>query len=173
VRIGPNAVSINTISALREIYANRRANVCKADWYRTIDVSSGAFSTHSEIDRTRHAFRRRVLDHAFSDTALRSAETFIVENVRTWCKVLDSGGGYDGWSEPKNMSVWSTWLNYDIMGDLVFGKRFNCMEGGDHRFVPALMMNCNAFIYPVSPFRDDDGHHHHQTIRELPLISWR
>lgn len=77
-----------------------------------------------------------------------------MENVRTWCKVLGSsggGGGCDGWSEAKNMSVWSTWLNYDIMGDLVFGKRFNCMESGDHRFVPELMMNSTTFIYSVSP----------------------
>ena len=157
MRIGPNAVSINTISALREIYANRRANVCKSEWYRTIDAPSGAFSTHSEIDRTRHAFRSRVLDHAFSDAALRSAETFIVENVRAWCKVLGSDGRYEGWSEPKNMSALSTWLNYDIMGDLVFGKRFNCIEGSSHRSVPEMMINSAAFIYPVSPCSRDDG----------------
>ena len=47
------------------------------------------------------------------------------------------------------MSDWSTYLNYDIMGDLVFGKRFNCMESKDHRFVPELMMSATAFIYPV------------------------
>jgi hypothetical protein len=47
------------------------------------------------------------------------------------------------------MSDWSTYLNYDIMGDLVFGKRFNCMESTDHRFVPKLMLSATAFIYPV------------------------
>jgi hypothetical protein len=73
-----------------------------------------------------------------------------VENVRTWCRLLGKGGKEGGWSETKNMSDWSTYLNYDIMGDLVFGKRFNCMESRDHRFVPELMMSATAFIYPVS-----------------------
>lgn len=72
------------LGSLKEIYGSRRANVQKADWYRTVDAPSGAFSTHSEIDRGKHAFRRRVLDHAFSDSALRSAEPFVRDNVRLW-----------------------------------------------------------------------------------------
>ena len=47
------------------------------------------------------------------------------------------------------MSDYSTWLAYDIMGDLVFGKKFDCLVDDAHRFVPKLLMSSNGFIYPV------------------------
>ena len=150
VRIAPNTLSINTISGLREIYGSRKSNVQKADWYRSIDAASGAFSTHSEIDRDKHAFRRRVLDHAFSDSAVRSVEPYIIANVRAWCKYLGDGSLKPGsWNPAKNMSDWCTYLGYDIMGDLTFGKRFNCIESEEHRYVPGLMMASTKFIYVV------------------------
>ncbi|RYG55767.1 MAG: cytochrome P450 [Alphaproteobacteria bacterium] len=49
------------------------------------------------------------------------------------------------------MSQWSTYLNYDIMGDLVFGRRFGLMTSDSHRFVARLIMNSTAFISTVSP----------------------
>lgn len=73
-----------------------------------------------------------------------------MRNVQTFCDViLQSSGGEKGWSKPLNMSQWSTYLNYDIMGDLVFGRRFNVMTSDAHRFVPKLLMNSTAFIYTV------------------------
>jgi len=154
VRIGPNALSINTIGALKEIYGSRKANVRKSDWYRTLDSGSGAFSTHSEIDKNKHAFRRRVLEHAFSDSALRSAESLILENVRIWCKHLGSSEEAGlvragEWTPAKNMTEWSNYLSYDIMGDLIFGKKFKYMEREEHRYVPGLMMRATEFVYVV------------------------
>ncbi|ERF68158.1 hypothetical protein EPUS_05239 [Endocarpon pusillum Z07020] len=154
VRIGPNTVSINTVAGLEEIYANRKANVKKSDWYRSTAAAghagSTAQSTHTEIDRERHAFRRRVLGHAFSDSAIRSAETFVLANIRTWCKHLSEGAQPGEWTHEKNMDEWCTYLAYDIMGDLVFGKRFNVMENDEHREVPAIGMSALRFIYPAA-----------------------
>ena len=150
VRIGPNTLSINTIGALEEIYASRKANVQKADWYRTIDAGSGAFSTHSEIDRSKHAFRRRVLAHAFSDAAVRSAETLILENVNIWCKYLGEPAKTNEWTPSKNMGEWANYLSYDIMGNLTFGARFECIEKNEHRYVPGLMMRATEYVYVVS-----------------------
>ena len=47
------------------------------------------------------------------------------------------------------MSQWSTYLNYDIMGDLVFGRRFDVMTSDAHRSVPRLIMNSTSFVYTV------------------------
>ena len=138
---------MNTTGALEEIYASRKANVQKADWYRTIDAGSGAFSTHSEIDRGKHAFRRRVLGHAFSDAAVRSAETLILENVKIWCTYL--GANAKEWTPPKNMGDWANYLSYDIMGNLTFGTRFECIEKDEHRYVPGLMMRATEYVYVV------------------------
>jgi hypothetical protein len=48
------------------------------------------------------------------------------------------------------MSDWSTYLGLDIMGYLTFGKRFNCMDSEEHRYIPDLVMRATKFIYVVS-----------------------
>lgn len=150
VRIGPNVLSINTIAGLKEIYSSRNTNVQKSDWYRTIDALSGAFSTHSEIDVHKHAFRRRVLDHAFSDSALRSAEQFIHDNVSIWLKYLGNEAKQGEWTAAKNMGHWCSYLGYDIMGDLTYGRRFNCIESEEHRHVTQMMLDSTKLVYVVS-----------------------
>ena len=145
---------------MKEIYTNRKGNVQKATWYGIIEASAGADSIHAEIDRGVHASHRRIVEHGFTEKALRAAETFLVANVNTLCDIIekspktatDSEEDKNGeWSQPFNFSQWSTYLNYDIMGDLVFGRRFNCMTSDEHRFVPGLIMNATIFIYTVSP----------------------
>lgn len=76
---------------------------------------------------------------------------YLIQNVKTFQDVIlqSSKDGKD-WSQPFNMSQWSTYLNYDIMGDLVFGRRFDLMTSDSHRFVAKLIMNSTAFIYTVS-----------------------
>ena len=48
------------------------------------------------------------------------------------------------------MSDWCTYLGFDIMGDLTFGKGFNCMDSDEHRYIPDLMMRATKFTYVVS-----------------------
>jgi cytochrome P450 len=118
--------------------------------YLMVQAGAGGSSTHSEIDTKKHASRRRILNHAFTDNALRDAEPFIHENVKTWCKQLEGGEkSAEGWAVAKNMDNWNTYLGYDIMGDLAFGKGFHCLENEDHRYVPELMKAGNGFIYNV------------------------
>jgi hypothetical protein len=78
----------------------------------------------------------------------------ILENVRIWCKHLGSseeaGPVRAGeWTPAKNMTEWSNYLSYDIMGDLIFGKKFEYMERDEHRYVPGLMMRATEFVYVV------------------------
>ena len=154
VRIGPNTVCINTIKGLHAIYGSRNANVQKSDWYRTIASAARGFSAHSEINRQKHAFRRRIMEHAFSESALRSAEEFVHNNVDIFCQRLgEACKKTGGWSAVKNMSDWCTYLAYDIMGDLTFGERFNCIDKEEHRYVPSTMMETTKFIYIVGSVR--------------------
>ncbi|KAK5166548.1 uncharacterized protein LTR77_008091 [Saxophila tyrrhenica] len=148
VRVGPNTLSFNTVSAVKEVYFNRKGNVQKSKWYSIIEASAGdEDSIHAEIDRNVHASRRRVIEHAFTEKGLRSAERYLVLNVQTFREIIQESIKDEKWSSPFNMSQWATYLNYDIMGDLVFGRRFNCMTSEEHRFVPGVLMNGTAFIY--------------------------
>jgi hypothetical protein len=78
----------------------------------------------------------------------------ILENVRIWCKHLGSseeaGSVRAGeWTPARNMTEWSNYLSYDIMGDLTFGKKFEYMESEEHHYVPGLMMRATEFVYVV------------------------
>jgi cytochrome P450 len=166
VRIGPNTLSFNTVEAVRVIYANRQANVRKAPWYTVIEASAGSpVSLHAETDRNIHASRRKVMEPAFTDKSIRASEGLLVKNVQTFADlVAGSRKDEDGWSEALNMSQWSTYLNYDIMGDLVFGRQFEAMTSETNRFVPRLIMNSTAFIYTVRSS-------HHDCSKPDPLIT--
>ncbi|PGH00698.1 hypothetical protein AJ79_08118 [Helicocarpus griseus UAMH5409] len=148
VRIGPNTVSVNSLSGFKAIHGSRLSNVEKSPWYLTVIATVGSAMTSSIIDRARHAFHRRVLDNALSDVAIKSAEGIITENVHIWCKhLVDGSSNPESWSSPKNIGEWSTYLSYDIMGDLTFGKRFNCMDSEEHRYVPPLLLNASKMVY--------------------------
>ena len=84
---------------------------------------------------------------------MSSVEKFIHSHVQAWCKHLAGGASKVGkWSSAKNMSDWSTYLGYDIMGSLAYGKDFRCMESDEHRYVPDLMMRTAEMVYVVSRF---------------------
>lgn len=70
VRFGPNSISFNSNTALKEIYGFK-SNARKADFYKAFWASKDSASTHSSIDKAIHARKRRVLSHAFSDAAIK------------------------------------------------------------------------------------------------------
>ncbi|PGH09797.1 hypothetical protein GX51_00484 [Blastomyces parvus] len=158
VRVGPNTVSINSVAGFKAIHGSRFSNVRKSDFYLTVEGAVGTPMVQTILDKQKHAFHRRVLDIALSETALKSVEHLIVENVQQWCTHLAEGiSEPGGWSSPKNMADWATYLSYDIMGDLTFGKKFHCMDSEEHRFVPSLMLNATRMVYligvsPLAPF---------------------
>jgi hypothetical protein len=148
VRFGPNSISVNDAGALKEIYGFR-ANVRKAEFYDAF--VHPAPNTHNSRDRTEHARKRRVLSQAFSDTAIKQMERYILANVRTFCEAIGAstsaagaavgfvGEEGKGWTAPKNMSDWCNWLAMDILGDLCFGKAFHMLERPDNRYAIDLV----------------------------------
>lgn len=140
VRYGPNKLSINHPSALKKIYGHK-ANIRKSDFYLAFPAAPGVFSTHTAIDRHAHARKRRVMSHAFSDAALKGLENLVLVHIRSFIYRL---GGRDSnaslcnprgspdparkeWTEPRNLSAWSSYLAFDVMGDLCFGKSFGML----------------------------------------------
>lgn len=64
-----------------------------------------------------HARKRRILNAAFSDKALRAAEPFIVQHTERWCDILLDFVGRE-WSPPRDMAEWSDYLVLDLLGKL-------------------------------------------------------
>ncbi|KAF3763170.1 cytochrome P450 [Cryphonectria parasitica EP155] len=139
VRIGPDSLSFNTSSSLKEIYGFK-SNVRKAQFYDAF--VHPAPNTHNCRDRQLHARKRRVMAHAFSDGAIKEMERYILANIRTFCEGIGAGsrvGDNKGWTSPKCMSDWFSWLSMDILGDLCFGKAFHMLEKEDNRFAIDLV----------------------------------
>jgi hypothetical protein len=152
VRLGPNLLSFNTNTALKQIYGHK-SNVRKSDFYSAFPANKHTFNVHSAIDKSLHARKRRVISHAFADSAIKSMEKYVIANIDLACDLIaeDVKKGQDqpwspieekgGWSIPRNVANWADWLTFDIMGDLVFGKAFGMLEAPQNRFAVDLVSN--------------------------------
>jgi cytochrome P450 len=98
-----------------------------------------------------HARKRRVLNYAFSENALRGAEVFIQSNVDRWLELIGQRKQEKGeWTRPTNMADQVTYLVFDILGDLCFGKCFDMKEpDSKQRHVPEIMVTFMELIQPV------------------------
>jgi hypothetical protein len=91
------------------------------------------------------------LNQAFSDKAMRSAETFIPANTDRWLALLARDTDKEGWTQSLNMANWINYLVFDILGDLCFGKCFDMKEDDSNlRHIPELMVEFLALLHPVS-----------------------
>ena len=140
VRFGPNSVSFNSQAALKDIYGFK-SNVRKAEFYDAF--AHPVANTHNTRDKHVHARKRRVMSQAFSDSAMKGIERYILQNVRTFCEQIGAdvpaSGESKGWTVPKNMSHWCSYLAMDILGDLSFGKAFHMLESPVNRFALDLV----------------------------------
>jgi cytochrome P450 len=149
VRIGPNHLDIDTVEALVAIHRNPKGNVIKGEWYKTVDATSGDFSIQTVLDKKEHAFRRRVLAPAFSESALREQEPLIDNNVRTFLRVVTKNVEKDGWCTPFNFDQWITYYGFDFISDLSFGSSFQLLEDPEHRYLPNMLKWTSHFLYYV------------------------
>lgn len=142
VRFGPNCISFNTNTSLKEIYGFR-SNVIKAPFYDAFAHPTS--NTHNTRSKELHARKRRVLSQAFSDSAMKEVQRYVLHNVRTFCEQIGLSEASQqvaekkGWTEPKNMSDWFSYLAMDILGDLSFGKAFHLLESPQNRFALELV----------------------------------
>ncbi|KAL8757990.1 MAG: hypothetical protein Q9184_004061 [Pyrenodesmia sp. 2 TL-2023] len=133
VRFGPNRISINSATALRDIYSTR-ANVQKSSVYSSYKhFFSGIDMSMTTIDRKKHAYKRRVNAQALTSAAIKSLEERILRNVRVFCDSLVEERSVMEWSSPKDMTRHIGWLVSDIMGDVTFSKNWEVQRSARYR----------------------------------------
>ncbi|KAJ9503526.1 hypothetical protein LTR99_002288 [Exophiala xenobiotica] len=159
VRFAPNKISFRTTGALHDIYADRRANVIKTGWtYTGLRINPG-ITTQLLSDRQLHAARRRLLNNAFAEGALKNLEKYILANIRDWCNYLGESKDGDekesGWSKERDLGLWATLLTFDVLGDLCFGSSFGAMKNG-FTYIQELIMSSSSFQQSISflPIRE-------------------
>lgn len=146
---------MNSPTGFQSIYSSK-ANVKKGKFYEVFPRNKNSRNTLNTVDKVIHAQKRRVLNAAFSDNALRSAEEFVIKHVDRWVELLVDDEaevqGPEGWTKPRNISPLVDWLFFDILGDLCFGRSCETKERGENSLkdVPHSISTSTKYIYPVS-----------------------
>ena len=103
-----------------------------------------------------HAVRRRINVQAINPTTIKQMEQRIVRNIRYFCSQLtdDDGNNDKGsnteWNKARNMTKNIGYLVSDIMGDVIFGRRWETMRKPDNRDLITKLPEAVAGIHLVS-----------------------
>lgn len=150
VRFKPDGVLFSTPEAFRVIH-HPRSNVKKGRFYQIWPRNSKYNDVFSMIDKSQHSKRRRVLNQAFSEKAVRAAEPFIVKHIDRWNKILLKRANAAEWTASQNMSDLAGFIIFDIGCDLLFGKSFDIKEPQDNHLkeTPHAIAKYLQAMYPV------------------------
>jgi cytochrome P450 len=89
-------------------------------------------------DREEHSRFRRALSHGFSDASMRQQEPEIKKYVDLLIERLHQECGQG--ATKLNIEAWYNWTTFDIVGSLVFGQSFHCLESADyHPWIEFMM----------------------------------
>ncbi|MCJ1465300.1 hypothetical protein MMC07_003917 [Pseudocyphellaria aurata] len=148
-RYRPDGLMINSPTGHNAIYSHK-ANVTKGTFYKVWPRKANEMNTWNCVDNAKHANKRRVLNHVFSEKAVRSAETYIINHVNRWCELLGENTENE-WSKPRDMTQWANYLVFDILGDLCFGKSMETKEPGENELkaVPHFIATAVSLFYSV------------------------
>ena len=124
-----------------EIYGHGK-NVEKSPFYSVMPPYPGAFDTHNIINKAQHSRKRRVMSQAFSETALKGLEKYVLTHVRTFVRLLadcEPHNSDDDKQPSKNLAHLTNWFCFDVIGDLCFGKTLGMLTREEWRFWPVLI----------------------------------
>lgn len=133
---------------LTAIYGQGR-NLQKSKGYAAHPYFPGITNTHNTIDKAVHGRKRRIVAQGFSESAIASSEQYILEHVRNLCNEMIKPDtiGADGWSQPRDMAMWTNYFTLDVISDLTFGQPFDMIRNPKLRWLVEAIVSGNRHIY--------------------------
>ncbi|KAH7382175.1 cytochrome P450 [Pyrenochaeta sp. MPI-SDFR-AT-0127] len=125
LRMGPREVSILDPAAIPIIYGPN-TKCTKSTWYTINGLDSDRVSINGMRDTVKYRLRRRPWDRGTSIKATKSYEPRIKAHTDMLVQQLRIRA-----DQPLDISTWSFFYSFDVMGDLGFGKPFTNMETGE------------------------------------------
>ena len=139
VRFGPNRISINTNTALHDIYSVN-ANTQKSLVYSAFGHFFKVPTTMTTIDKKSHAFKRRVTVQALTPKSIKRLEELMLKNIRDFCRLLvDERSPAGEWSSARNMTLTVSYALSDIMGDVTFSRNWETQSSSKNRHILSLL----------------------------------
>ena len=138
VRFGPNRVSVNSNTALRDVYGVN-ANTQKSQVYAAFGHFFKVPATMTTIDKKTHAFKRRVTVRALTNNSVKNLEELMLRNIRIFCRLLLDESSTQGWNSAKNLTKMISFVLSDIMGDVTFSRNWNTQRSDENRYILNLL----------------------------------
>ncbi|KIY02691.1 uncharacterized protein Z520_01156 [Fonsecaea multimorphosa CBS 102226] len=133
VRIGPREISINRASAIDLVYGPP-SKLPKSTWYSQVSDDINKCSINSTRDMQVHRQRRRAWDRGFSVKALSTYEPRVKAKTDLLLSRIAASGG-----SAMNITEWSMFYTFDVMGDIGLSKDFEMLTtGGEHKAIKGL-----------------------------------
>ena len=134
VRVSPDQLSITNPEAWKDIYGNRPGQPQRPKDLRQVSVGPNSTPSILRADDQTHGRYRRSLSHGFSEGSLQKQEAivkgYIDLLVQRLHEKLTAGDG----RASVDMVPWYNFTTFDIIGDLVFGESFGCLEESKYHF---------------------------------------
>lgn len=155
LRIAPNAITFNTLTALQTIHA-KDSNVFKGDeFYGLLDGGAeGGRSIMMTEKASDHAARRRVLDKALPPREQAFRMLNDMAKLFAFTAFMQAGGKPKGWSKSVDISLIATWYSFDLITATAFGQSLNMLRNEEYRWAPGCLRTASIFLYwgGYSPF---------------------
>ncbi|KAE8353448.1 monooxygenase [Aspergillus coremiiformis] len=133
IRTGPREVCIVRKSAVPLIYGPR-SECLKSTWYGQVSTDYKKCSIHMTRNVDDHRKRRKAWDQGFSTRALRTYEPRVKAKADQLVSQIEAR-----LDKPLDITAWSMFLTFDIMGDVGFGKDFhNLTTGIEHPAIKGI-----------------------------------
>ncbi|KAI0468148.1 cytochrome P450 [Xylaria cf. heliscus] len=129
VRLAPNRLVFNTVTAFRDIYKNDR--VSKSYTYRPRWARIPP-NTFTALNKTVHRGKRRIISAALSERATKSLEPLVMKQLDIYLEGLLKASQA---SEPTNFTNRARWLALDIIGNISFGYQLETQTSEENHFV--------------------------------------
>ena len=147
VRVGPSDLSIAHPKSVPLVYGSG-SECSKAQYY---DLTRPVVSLQTFRDKREHDARRRVWSTAFGLNSVKGYETRLKPYQDKLLKRFEESEG-----RPVNVTEWFKFYNFDIMGELAFGKPFDMLDSSKQHWAVQVLddgVKVLAFMLPMWFFR--------------------
>ncbi|OJJ67356.1 hypothetical protein ASPBRDRAFT_200075 [Aspergillus brasiliensis CBS 101740] len=151
IRTGPREVCIVRKSAIPLLFGPQ-SKCSKSTWYAHVSTNPKYCSVHHTRDHEDHRRRRKAWDRGFNIKALGIYEPRVKSKVDLLASHVAKNLG-----QAIDVTAWTMFLSFDIMGDIGFGKDFHNLDTGvehpaiksvhDHMAVGAVLLQVPWFLY--------------------------
>lgn len=158
VRYRPNGILVNSPNGFHDIYGNGK-KLKKSKSYAV----HGQGNLIGIQDKAEYASMKKIFQQGFSDSANREHEPKVIQEIDTFIEKISENespdASKDGWSSPKNMSLWCNYLTTDVVCKAVFTTSWNLLTSTANRGVTETFKTIVHLIgvlhyWPHMPYHD-------------------